>query len=452
MLKRLSSSTNLKGVLWGEERPFFYILTVAMVFMYVAAIVNSARIRTPVVLIPFTLLMIVHTGLHWLSPQMAQGPRKAWAASYMVGQGALAFILNLLAPGVGLLLGLYMALIGETFGILYESRWKWYAIGGYMALSLVSYLLLAASWRDLIWWALAFIPMTVFVAVYVSLYTRQAQARDEAQALSRKLEAANRQLTEYSAQVETLTRATERQRMARELHDTLAQGLAGLILQLEAARTHLANDRSERAQAIVEQAMARARTTLADARRAIDDLRAEASDLAAAVQAEADRFTAATGLPCQVTQTLPASLSPNTREQALRTVTEALTNVARHAQASQVWVRLAESAAPPPAPPATAGGVRGGPTAVPASAGGAGGGAGLAVEVRDDGCGFDPAASVTPGHYGLLGLRERARLAGGTLEIASAPRQGTTVRLWLPLSTDLPSSRNLEGLEGELPS
>ncbi len=426
MLKRLSPSANPKAGFWGEERPFFYLLTLAMVFMYATAVFNSARIRTPIVLIPFTLLMIAHTSLHWLSPQLAREPRKRWAAWYMVGQGALAFILNLMAPGVGLLLGLYMALIGETFGILYESRWKWYAIGGYMALSFVSYLLLAASWRDLIWWALAFIPMTVFVAIYVSLYTRQAVARDEAQALSRQLEAANRQLTEYAAQVETLTRAAERQRMARELHDTLAQGLAGLILQLEAANTHLASDRPERARAIVQQAMARARTTLADARRAIDDLRAEASDLAAAVQAEADRFTAATGLPCEVSQALPGVLSPNAREQALRTVTEALTNVARHAQASHVWVRLAESAAP----------------AHPG---------GLEVEVRDDGCGFDPAASVTPGHYGLLGLRERARLAGGTLEIASAPRQGTTVRLWLPLSTDLPGLREayLEGLDGE---
>ncbi len=439
MLKRLSPSANPKAGFWGEERPFFYLLTLAMVFMYATAVFNSARIRTPIVLIPFTLLMIVHTSLHWLSPQLAREPRKRWAAWYMVGQGALAFILNLMAPGVGLLLGLYMALIGETFGILYESRWKWYAIGGYMALSFVSYLLLAASWRDLIWWALAFIPMTVFVAIYVSLYTRQAVARDEAQALSRQLEAANRQLTEYAAQVETLTRAAERQRMARELHDTLAQGLAGLILQLEAANTHLASDRPERARAIVQQAMARARTTLADARRAIDDLRAEASDLAAAVQAEADRFTAATGLPCEVSQALPSALSPNAREQALRTVTEALTNVARHAQASHVWVRLAES---PPLPP-------------PARAGGAGGG-GLEVEVRDDGCGFDLTASVTPGHYGLLGRRERARLAGGTLEIASAPQQGTTVRLWLPADPGPPfappaEARGVRGGPSALP-
>ncbi len=310
-----------------------------------------------------------------------------------------------------------MALIGESVGILVTTRRKVIAVVFYLVLSAISYLLMA-SWRDLIWWAIAILPMTFFVTVYVFLYGRQAEAREEAQALSRKLEAANRQLTEYSAQVEDLTRTAERQRMARELHDTLAQGLAGLILQLEAADSHLANSRPERAQAIVQQAMTRARATLGDARRAIDDLRAgaaTAADLADAVRAEADHFTAATGLPCNLDLALPAPLSQALCEQAARAVAEALTNVARHAQARQVWVQLHGCTAPAQTP-------------------------GLAIEVRDDGCGFDPAAQAAPGHYGLLGLRERARLAGGVLEIASAPRQGTTVRLCLPLAEASPAA------------
>jgi len=81
-----------------------------------------------------------------------------------------------------------------------------------------------------------------------------------------------------------------------------------------------------------------------------------------------------------------------------------LTNVARHARAQNVWVRLAD---------------RDGM---------------LEITVRDDGAGFSPAAANIPaGHYGLVGLRERARMAGGTLEVASAPGQGTTVALRLPL-------------------
>src|SRR5512141_2059623 len=87
-----------------------------------------------------------------------------------------------------------------------------------------------------------------------------------------------KQLTEYAAQVEDLTIANERQRIARELHDTLSQGLAGLILQLEAADAHLSNKNSEQAQTIVTNAMAQARVTLADARHAIDDLRQSSRD------------------------------------------------------------------------------------------------------------------------------------------------------------------------------
>ena len=98
-------------------------------------------------------------------------------------------------------------------------------------------------------------------------------------------------------------------------------------------------------------------------------------------------------------------LPDDIREHALRVVSEGLTNVARHAQASQVWIRVAC------------------------------GDDGLEVEVRDDGVGFDPAvAAAQSGHYGLLGMRERARLAGGTLVVESAPGKGAILRLSVPLN------------------
>ena len=107
----------------------------------------------------------------------------------------------------------------------------------------------------------------LFVLVYVLLFMRQLHARAE-------LQEAHTQLAEYAQQVETLTLEAERQRMARELHDTLAQGLAGLVLQLEALEASLERGKTGQALQIVGQARERARTTLADARRAIDDLRA----------------------------------------------------------------------------------------------------------------------------------------------------------------------------------
>jgi signal transduction histidine kinase len=87
----------------------------------------------------------------------------------------------------------------------------------------------------------------------------------------------------------------------------------------------------------------------------------------------------------------------------LRAISEALTNTARHARAHHAWIEIA-------------------------SRGGA-----LSVSIRDDGAGFEPARSQTEDHYGLLGLRERARLGGGSLEVTSGPGQGTLLHLTLPL-------------------
>src|SRR3990172_7937682 len=137
-------------------------------------------------------------------------------------------------------------------------------------------------------------PMAFFILVYALMFQRQAKARQQTQSLLADLEIAHRQLAEYAVQVESLTLNAERERMARELHDTLAQGLAGLILQLEAANSHLTSNRFDRAQMILQQAMARARATLADSRRAIDDLRTGAGrDAAEAIRVEVSRFTEA---------------------------------------------------------------------------------------------------------------------------------------------------------------
>ncbi len=260
------------------------------------------------------------------------------------------------------------------------------------------------------WWALAIIPMAVFVVIYVVLYSRQSAARDKAQRLALELEAANRRLTEDADRIEDLTLAAERQRMARELHDTLAQGLAGLVLQLEAADLHLAGGRPDRAQTIVQQAMTRARAALAESRRAIDGLRTQLpEDLEETIPAEVEHFISTTGLPCTLDLSLPESLPEAVRDFIFRSVAEGLANIARHAQARHARVSIRS------------------------------GGDALEIAIADDGVGFDPARDLERmGHYGLTGLRERARQAGGSLEIESGAGQGTIlkIRIPCPLSKD----------------
>jgi NarL family two-component system sensor histidine kinase YdfH len=382
------------------ERPFFLFLTLMLVGIYILGLKSSPTLHSAWEIFAFTVLMAIHIAFYWISPWIF-GHRQ-WLAPYLIVQGLIIFSLSMMCRVIGVVMGLFPGLIGLMIGMPVRRGWKLLAIGLVLSLSAFSYSLLMSP-SSLGWWALATIPIVVFISLYVLMYLRQVQAREQAQSLLRDLEAANRQLTEYAARVEDLTISAERQRMARELHDTLSQGLVGLILQLEAVDAHLANDRTERGRSILKQSMEKARATLSEARRAIDDLRQPAErDLAEAAREEAERFTVATGIHCVPEIDLDAEVPEAVAETAIRAVAEGLTNIARHANARTVTLRLAGKDGE------------------------------LELEICDDGIGFDPAA-VEAGHYGLLGMRERVRLAGGSLEVRSEPGEGTCITIRFPL-------------------
>jgi NarL family two-component system sensor histidine kinase YdfH len=385
-----------------SEWPFMLFLTGIFAFIYIWTVATLPRMREPVLLSVFTVLFIVHLGLHW---SILWWMKKQWNLwSYLAIQTALVFTLSSLAAAIGPLLGLYLGLVGVSVGMLGSVRRITAGVLGVLAVSAANYYWITRG-TGMAWWALAVVPMTVFVVFYVVLYSRQAAAREKAQRLALELEAANRRLTESADRIEDLTLATERQRMARELHDTLAQGLAGLVLQLEAADSHLSGGRPERAQTIVQQAMTRARATLAESRRAIDGLRGRLpDDLTQAIPDEVEHFISSTGVPCTLELSLPESLSETLRDFVFRTVAEGLTNIARHAQARHARVSIRSS------------------------------GDVLEIEIGDDGIGFDPARDMERmGHYGLTGLRERARQAGGTLEIIGSTSKGSSLKARIPL-------------------
>ena len=381
-----------------DYRIFFAFMTLVLMGMYFVSIRNNPILHQFWYGALFTALMIVHIVLHLLVIRIIQTPfRKVF---YIVGQGLLAFILTHLSQNTGMVFSLYMALIGESIGFLGISRQGILSTLYYLALSLLNFVLFT-SMGNAVYWLLTIIPVVLFIGMYVTLYVRQAEARERAETLAAELETANRQLTEYAARVEDLTIAAERQRMARELHDTLSQGLAGLILQLEAADAHLTNDHQAKAQSIVGNAMQQARATLADARRAIDDLRQPSlDDLDSALRLEISRFTDATGIPCDYRSEHTQPISDPIKETILRSVAEALTNVANHARAQNVAIHVQ------------------------------GKDKSLSVTIQDDGQGFD-ASAIPSGHYGLLGIRERVRLANGSFEIQN--NNGTILKIQIPL-------------------
>ncbi|MBM3125288.1 MAG: sensor histidine kinase [Chloroflexi bacterium] len=385
-----------------QTRPLYWVLMVAIGFLYYWALKNVAGLSDPTHFITFTTLMLIHALLHWAGPIVAA--RRQWLVPYFLMQGALIFTIVYMAPGGGFIYGLYWAMAGEAAMIFADLRAASITIVAYMALSAINFGL-QLGWNMLPSLIAYIAPMTFFILVYALMFQRQAKARQQTQALLADLETAHRQLAEYAVQVESLTLGRERERMARELHDTLAQGLAGLILQLEAVDTHLSRGQMERAQKIAVQAMERARSTLSDARHAIDDLRNDHSniDVEAVLRAEAERFTSATGIACDLDVEITSKIPGPLAEHVLKIVSEGLTNIARHARAKNVDLQVEAH-----------NGL-------------------LEMQIRDDGSGFDTNQIGKSGHYGLIGMRERARLAGGTVEALSLPGEGTTLKLRLPL-------------------
>ncbi|MCL6648535.1 MAG: GAF domain-containing sensor histidine kinase [Chloroflexi bacterium] len=210
-------------------------------------------------------------------------------------------------------------------------------------------------------------------------------------------------------QTRALAVTEERNRLAREIHDTIAQGLTALTLQLELADAALPADLPAARQAIAR-ALSLARTNLEEARRSVQNLRSRSLNrrsLADAIRALLEQAGKQNGYYYAFRHNLHVELAPAVENGVYRIVQEALTNINRHAQASEVNVALE---------------VHDGT---------------LRLVIEDDGVGFDPEEVLAgkDGHFGLIGMQERAHLLGGTLAISSTPGEGTAIELRIPLQS-----------------
>jgi len=200
-------------------------------------------------------------------------------------------------------------------------------------------------------------------------------------------------------------REQEKARIARELHDELAQSLTALKMDTDWVRANLgkteaASDRLAAMLRLLDDAVASTRRIAADLRPLVlDDL-----GLVSAVEWVASSFTQRTGVPCELDLDEDLDLQEPYATAVFRMVQESLANVAKHAGARQVRVRLARSDGR------------------------------VELTVQDDGAGFDVRHARKPQSLGLVGLRERAKLLRGNVEIASAPGQGTRVEARIPLA------------------
>lgn len=318
---------------------------------------------------------------------------------YLAAQTSLLVVLYLLYPGS--LTAPLLTFVTCVQAVLFVSRRQaagW--IGLWIALTAMSLIWVHGIVTGLAQSILYIAGYCFFVAFAQA--TRVAErAHKEAQRLLDELQSAHRQLQTYTDQIEALTAAEERNRIGRELHDTLGHRLTVSAVQLEVAQRLIVSD-PPRAQTIVGTTRDEVRAALADLRGAVAALRQPLDEnTGQALTKLVKNFQRATATP--VSLTLPGqipTLPDNYQTVLYRGVQEALTNIQKHAEASQVWVALSMTKAE------------------------------VLLSIEDNGKGF--MTSQQPNGYGLCGLQERVATLNGTLAIESHPGAGARLTLCLP--------------------
>jgi ligand-binding sensor domain-containing protein/anti-sigma regulatory factor (Ser/Thr protein kinase) len=192
---------------------------------------------------------------------------------------------------------------------------------------------------------------------------------------------------------------TERNRIARELHDTLIQGLSGITMEMQALAARM---RTPEERGSLEEIIRDAGTCLRETRRSVAGLRSGGAGLASAIEQAARQITEAKNIRLKLKlENKPTGLAPDVEYNLVRIAQEAVTNSVKHSGARTVEVALDLSSKA------------------------------LRLQVKDDGSGFADSNGKS-GHYGLIGMKERASHIGADLELASTPGRGTTVSVLLP--------------------
>ncbi|MBU5263503.1 sensor histidine kinase [Bacillus atrophaeus] len=348
----------------------------------------------------FTILIAIFTLLHWHSYRWVKNK----VILYFVLQGLITYTLANVMTGFLMLviIGLYAFLIGQIIGMADRRR-----------TFLIVYLLLLISANavyqihkgEFLHFLAIAVPIMVVIITYAATFFAQVDEKIKAQLTLERLELAHQQ-------VEQLTLQNERQRMARDLHDTLAQGLVSLNMQLDAINVHISKGNTDRAKEIIQQSMNRVKSTLADARSAIDNLRSKSEEIGSLkerITLQMDHFKDATGLSCFLDYRLTQLPDVRTAENCYYIIGECMTNAAKHAEAETISVSIWDDEK-----------------------------GRLHLTVKDNGKGFDVEnGKKKRGHYGLLGIQERVKAMNGQFNIKSTTSIGTQIEITVPIQGEM---------------
>ncbi len=325
----------------------------------------------------------------------------AWRIHAMLAvQTLIVAVLVLLTPELSFfIIWYYLQVVYAIITLPQRAAHVWL-----MALAMITFAILiyAYGWVGGLTSAAVYASGFVFFWAFAGLTRRAEAARKESERLLAELQEAHRALQEYAQKAEALAVSEERNRLAREMHDTLGHRLTVSAVQLEAAE-RLIPSQPARAAEMVATVRGQVRAALAELRQTVAALRQPLEDdlpLERALPRLVDEFQQATGL--KVALSLPDALPPLSAPQRLtlyRAVQEGLTNIHKHAAAKRAWVKLEAADGR------------------------------LTLVVRDDGRGPQGESSG----FGLRGLRERVARLGGEVRFGPAPEGGSTLEVELPL-------------------
>lgn len=349
----------------------------------------------------------------WLIPKVKSTRQTLAALIFLAGALVLWVPLTRAYPA-------YYLTATSFYGLMWGTLPFWMAIAGNVLLTGLIIWLQAISIdqpvtisANLLIIGAVIIGWSVLLAFYVRTIMRESVSRKR---LIVQLEAAQEELAIVERQAGVLE---ERQRMAGEIHDTLAQGFTSIVMQLEAAEEAMPGDLTA-VRDRIQKARETARVSLGEARRLVKALQPEqleAASLPEALNREAIRWEKNTGINTKFSVTgEPMPLHPEIEVTLLRAMQEGLTNVHKHAQASEVMVTLSYMDEE------------------------------VALDIQDDGGGFEPQAQLNPkdGGFGLQAMRQRAESIDGSVIVESSPEKGTTLVVQLPI-VDQGSGENEDG-------
>jgi signal transduction histidine kinase len=321
---------------------------------------------------------------------------------YFVVQTALILGAMLLYYELDFFALLFLPIGGQAMLLLHRKpALGWIAIFG---ISIVVGQTIQFGWPGGLSFTFLYLAGLAFVASFSTLMLRADDARRQSDRLLDELQQANRQLQEYAGQAEELATAKERNRLARELHDSVAQTLYGLTLQAEAASRKLAMGQTNEVAGYLAEIRDSAQQTLKETRLLIFELRPPILDqegLAAALRARLESVESRSGLKTQI-KLKDVGRLPSGIEFGLYGISnEVLNNVLKHSHASEITVSLEKQSGK------------------------------IILQISDNGIGFGLEPEENRGGLGLKGMRERAEQIGGNLQVTSG-ENGTQVSVEVP--------------------